>query len=222
LYVCSVTAQSYNEKKIAYREAYMLYLLRNGAPPVTVFKFCEELGQPESEFYKAYSSFNALEKDIWLEFFNVVKNTLDQDENYRSYTVYEKWLSFLYTLIEEVKRNRSYVVLKCENLERTHLRPFFLDSFRREFNTFSAELVEQGISSDEIATRPVVTAKYNEVLWVQFLYVLRVWTNDESEDFQVTDAAIEKTSVLLFELMKKGPIDMLIDFVKFAYQNKAY
>jgi hypothetical protein len=59
-------------------------------------------------------------------------------------------------------------------------------------------------------------------LWVQFLYVLRVWTNDESEDFQVTDAAIEKTSVLLFELMKKGPIDMLIDFVKFAYQNKAY
>jgi len=59
-------------------------------------------------------------------------------------------------------------------------------------------------------------------LWVQLLYITRVWANDESEDFQVTDAAIEKSSVLLFELMKSGPVDLLIDFLKFAYQNKAY
>ena len=54
------------------------------------------------------------------------------------------------------------------------------------------------------------------------MYITRVWTNDESEDFQVTDAAIEKSSALLFELMKSGPVDLLIDFLKFAYQNKAY
>jgi hypothetical protein len=83
-------------------------------------------------------------------------------------------------------------------------------------------VVNKGLETEEIATRPIVTDKYNEVLWGQFLYVLRVWMNDESKDFQTTDAAIEKTSALLFELMKKGPIDLLIDFLKFAYQNKAY
>jgi hypothetical protein len=209
-------------KKEALREAYLLYLLRNGNPPVTVFKFCEELGIEEQAFYQAYGSFTAIDKDIWLSFFASVKSTLHQDDNYTSFSVYEKWLSFLYTLIEVLKKNRSYVVLKCHPLDRKQLRPIFMDSFRKEFGPFAQGIIEEGLTNEEIATRPVVTTKYDEVLWVQYLYILRVWVNDESDDFQVTDAAIEKTSVLLFELMKKGPIDMLIDFLKFAYQHKAY
>jgi hypothetical protein len=217
-----VINQPSTDKKIALREAYMLYLLRNGKPPVTVFKFCEELGIEEQEFYKAYTSFTALDKDIWLGFFTSIKHTLEQDDNYASFSVYEKWLSFLYTLLEILKHNRSYVVLKCEQMDRKQLRPIFMDNFRQEFGKLANEIIQEGLSTEEIASRPVVSAKYDEVLWVQYLYVVRVWVNDESEDFQVTDAAIEKTSVLLFELMKKGPIDMLIDFLKFAYQNKAY
>jgi hypothetical protein len=214
--------QTGTDKKQFFREAYLLHLLRNGEAPVTVYKFCEELGVQEQEFYQAFSSFQAIDKDIWKGFFASVKHTLEQDDNYFSFSSYEKWLSFLYTLIEVLKQNRSYVVLQCATLDRKQLRPAFLDHFRKEFNGLCQEIIQEGISTEEIATRPVVTTKYNEVLWVQYLYVLRVWINDESEDFQITDAAIEKTSVLLFELMKKGPIDMLIDFVKFAYQNKAY
>jgi hypothetical protein len=210
------------EMKSLFRKEFMLYLLRNGKSPVTVYAFCEDIGVQESEFYNFYGSFKTLEKDIWTEMFENVSAILNSDENYPEYTSYEKWLSFLYTIIEEFKTNRSYVMLRCEDLEIKELRPWFLDSFKKNVSQLVGEIVNQGLESDEIATRPVITSKYNEVLWVQFLYVLRVWVNDESEDFQITDAAIEKTSVMLFEMMKKGPIDMLIDFVKFAYQNKAY
>jgi len=34
--------------------------------------------------------------------------------------------------------------------------------------------------------------------------------------------AIEKTSALVFELLRQASIDLLLDFIKFAYQNKAY
>ena len=210
------------EMKVLFRKEYMLYLLRNGKTPVTIYAFCEDIDVLEQEFYKYYGSFKALEKDVWNEMFENVNAILLSDENFPEYTSYEKWLSFLYTLIEEFKSNRSYVMLRCENLERTEFRPWFLEGFRVSVFTFITDVVNQGLESDEIASRPVITSKYNEVLWVQFLYVIRVWVNDESEDFQITDAAIEKTSVMLFEMMKKGPIDMLIDFVKFAYQNKAY
>ena len=84
------------------------------------------------------------------------------------------------------------------------------------------KFLTKGFESNEIVSRPLISSKYYEALWVQLLYVTRVWTIDESEDFQVTDAAIEKSSALLFELMKSGPVDLLIDFCKFAYQNKAY
>ena len=59
-------------------------------------------------------------------------------------------------------------------------------------------------------------------MWIQFLYISRDWANDDSEEFQITDAAIEKSVNLIFELMRKGPVDLMIDFAKFAYQNKAY
>jgi len=180
------------------------------------------LGVDESIFYKYYNSFRSVEKEVWLTFYKEVKQALEGDSEYSSYSTHEKYLSFLYTLIEVYKQNRSYVVLRYAEVNRKSFRPWFIDLFREEFAIWTKEILDEGFDSDEIVSRPLFSAKYHEALWVQLLYITRVWTNDESEDFQVTDAAIEKSSVLLFELMKSGPVDLLIDFLKFAYQNKAY
>lgn len=208
--------------KAVLQNEYILYLLRNGKPPVTVFSFCEQLELTENEFYAEFNSFKVLESSVWELFFNQTLEAINQDEEFYNYTAQEKVLSFFYTIIEVFKQNRSFVILQLGGLSRKEFRPTTLDSFRVLFNDWVLEVVNKGIDTEEIAARPLITDKYNEVLWGQFLYVLRVWMNDESKDFQTTDAAIEKTSALLFELMRKGPIDLLIDFLKFAYQNKAY
>jgi hypothetical protein len=205
-----------------FKNEFVLYLIRNGERPVTVFKFCEELGVDESLFYKYYNSFRSVETAVWLTFYQEVKKALGRDSEYSSYSAHEKYLSFLYTVVEVYKQNRSYVVLRYSEVDRRSLRPWFMDSLREEFAIWTKEILDEGFASNEIISRPLISSKYHEALWVQLLYITRVWTNDESEDFQVTDAAIEKSSVLLFELMKSGPVDLLIDFLKFAYQNKAY
>ena len=205
-----------------FKNEFVLYLIRNGERPVTVFKFCEELGVDESIFYKYYNSFRSVEKEVWLTFYQEVKKALDQDSEYSSYSAHEKYLSFLYTVVEVYKQNRSYVVLRHAEVDRKSFRPWFMDAFREEFALWTKDILDEGFESNEIISRPLISSKYHEALWVQLLYITRVWTNDESEDFQVTDAAIEKSSALLFELMKSGPVDLLIDFLKFAYQNKAY
>ena len=205
-----------------FKNEFVLYLIRNGERPVTVFKFCEELGVDESLFYKYYNSFRSVEKEVWLTFYQEVKKALGQDSEYSSYSAHEKYLSFLYTVVEVYKQNRSYVVLRYAEVDRRSLRPWFMDSLREEFAIWTKEILDEGFASNEIISRPLISSKYHEALWVQLLYITRVWTNDESEDFQITDAAIEKSSALLFELMKSGPVDLLIDFLKFAYQNKAY
>ena len=210
------------EWKEDFKNEFVLYLIRNGERPVTVFKFCEELGVDESIFYIYYNSFRSVETEVWLTFYQEVKKALDQDSEYSSYSAHEKYLSFLYTVVEVYKQNRSYVVLRYAEVDRRSLRPWFMDSFREEFAIWTKEILDEGFESNEIISRPLISSKYHEALWVQLLYITRVWTNDESEDFQVTDAAIEKSSALLFELMKSGPVDLLIDFLKFAYQNKAY
>ncbi|MCT4581917.1 MAG: TetR family transcriptional regulator C-terminal domain-containing protein [Flavobacteriales bacterium] len=208
--------------KALLQNEYILYLLRNGKPPVTVFAFCEQLEISETDFYAVFNSFKVLESSIWEHFFNETLHALNQDAEFPSYSSHEKVLSFLYTIIEVFKQNRSFIVLKVGELSRKEFRPKSLTTFRTLYNNWTKEIVSKGLETEEIATRPIITEKYDEVFWGQFLYILRVWINDESNDFQTTDAAIEKTSALIFELLKKGPIDLLIDFLKFAYQNKAY
>ena len=205
-----------------FKNEFVLYLIRNGEKPVTVFKFCEELGVDESLFYKYYNSFRSVETEVWLTFYQEVKIALGGDAEYSSYSALEKYLSFLYAVVEVYKQNRSYVVLRYAEVNRKSFRPWFMDSLREEFAIWTKEILDEGFASNEIISRPLISSKYHEALWVQLLYITRVWTNDESEDFQLTDAAIEKSSALLFELMKSGPVDLLIDFLKFAYQNKAY
>ena len=210
------------EWKENFKNEFVLYLIRNGEKPVTVFKFCEELGVDESMFYKFYNSFRSVETEVWLTFYQEVKIALGGDAEYSSYSALEKYLSFLYAVVEVYKQNRSYVVLRYAEVDRKSFRPWFMDAFREEFTIWTKEILDEGFDSNEIIARPLISSKYHEALWVQLLYITRVWTNDESEDFQLTDAAIEKSSALLFELMKSGPVDLLIDFLKFAYQNKAY
>lgn len=208
--------------KTVLQNEYILHLLRNGKAPVTVFSFCEQLKVDESDFYTHFNSFSILEASVWELLFNQTIDAINQDEEFPTYSAQDKVLSFLYTIVEVFKQNRSFIVLKLGDISRKDFRPKELSIFRALFNEWIKEVISKGLETEEIATRPVITDKYNEVIWGQFLYILRVWINDESKDFQTTDAAIEKTSALLFELMKKGPLDLLIDFLKFAYQNKAY
>jgi len=208
--------------KTVLQNEYILHLLRNGKEPVTVFSFCEELKIDENDFYANFNSFKLLEASIWELLFNQTIEAINQDEDFPTYSAQDKVLSFFYTVAEVFKQNRSFIVLKLGDLSCKDLRPKALAEFRPLFNDWVKDVIAKGLETEEIATRPIITDKYNEVIWGQFLYILRVWINDESRDFQTTDAAIEKTSALLFELMKKGPLDLMIDFVKFAYQNKAY
>lgn len=205
-----------------FKDEYVLILLRTGEAPVTVFNFCENLNIGEAVFYQYFNSFRSLEKAVWKSFYNNVRVALEQDDEYPSYSAHEKYLSFLYTIVEVFKQNRSYVALRFSKVDRKAFRPWFLETFKEEFSEWTKEVLGGGFETEEIVSRPVVSSKYHEVLWGQLLYITRVWVNDESEDFQITDAAIEKSTALLFELMKKGPVDLMIDFLKFAYQNKAY
>ncbi|MBT6029867.1 MAG: TetR/AcrR family transcriptional regulator, partial [Crocinitomicaceae bacterium] len=168
------------------------------------------------------SSFKALEKEIWHNIFQHVNIALDLDAEYLTYSGKDKVLSFHYTLIEVYKQNQSFVKHRLTGLSRQSFEPWFLKEFKVAYIEMINSILSEAITSEEIIERLYISDYYKDVLWLQFLYVSRVWANDDSKDYQITDAAIEKSVNLLFELMRKGPLDMAIEFAKFMYQNKAY
>ncbi len=200
--------------------AYKEYILVHGNEPTSVFQFTRELKLREEEFYKHFGSFKSIKKSIWTGFIKDTISALDSDESYTSYSVREKLLSFYYTLIEILKKDRSYALVSLKDMKKPDLTPSFLRDFKDHFKNYVMELVNEGLATEEIVKRPVISERYHDGLWLQLLFVINFWVKDDSTNFEKTDAAIEKSVNLSFELMGRGPLDMMVDFAKFLYQNR--
>ncbi|QIP14532.1 TetR/AcrR family transcriptional regulator [Spirosoma aureum] len=216
------------------RKAYTEYVLENGKQPTSVFQFARKLKLAEADFYNDYASFDAIEADIWLTFFNQAKATVEADDTYQGYSVREKLLAFYYTWIELLKAQRSFVVYSFGRLRaesgihsaRGRLsgslstKTQVLNPFKEAFFDYARDLLAEGRESKEVEPRPFITDRYPNALWAQTLYLLDFWVRDVSKNFEKTDTAIEKAVNTAFDLIGRSPLDTLFDFAKFIYQNK--
>ncbi|KAA2239327.1 TetR/AcrR family transcriptional regulator [Chitinophaga agrisoli] len=202
------------------REAYKLYWLENGKPPVSVYAFCKIAGMPEPAFYDLYSSLEAVEKDIWLAIFEDTVNQLKADETYLKYSAREKLLTFYFMWVQKLKADRSYVLLQKEKFGFPVLHQAQLDNFRKAFHGYVEELVKEGYQTTEIKERKYISDQYVHGFWLQALFVLRYWIDDTSDQFEMTDAAIEKAVHLSFQLIGTTTFDSLLDFGKFMFTGK--
>jgi CHAT domain-containing protein len=207
------------DKKLI-RDAYKTYWLENGKRPVSIYVFCQQLGIAETAFYDIYSSFDAVEKDLWLSYFQDTVEKLHTDEIYRNYSAQEKLLTFYFMWVQQLKENRSYILQQKENyrVPGSHLDK--LETFRIAFYDYIRELVKEGYTSNEIKERKFISDQYVHGFWMQALFVLRYWTKDDSAQFEMTDAAIEKAVNLSFQLISSNTLDSLVDFGKFMFTRK--
>ena len=105
---------------------YMEYMLLQEKTPSSVFAFTRAIKIREADFYAHYNSFRALEGDIWRTWFEETVDVLHNDKEYAQYSVREKMLSFYYTWLEMLAKNRSYVLMKFEKMTSSDLSPAFL------------------------------------------------------------------------------------------------
>jgi hypothetical protein len=199
--------------------AYIDFILTNGKKPVSVYEFVKKLKIDEQEFYKFFSSFEALEKSIWAGFIQSTLDSLAVSQEYQTFPAKEKLLSFYYTYVEVLKRNRSFISASMDKGPEM-LWNNTLSKARDVFKVYVSELLAEATESGEVKQRPYISDKYPEGLWLQLLFVTRFWIKDDSTGFEKTDAAIEKALKVSFDLMGPGALDSLVDMAKFLYQNK--
>jgi len=202
-------------------KSYVRYVLTHGKKPTSVFLFMEELGYEEKSFYEHFASFEAIDNSIWL---TILKDTLAKvksEEVYQEYSIREKLLSFCYTLVEEMKNQRSFVVfcVKKSQQSNTLTCPDFLKGFKKEFKEYASELITEGTDTQEIASRTFITERYPDILWIQIQNIISFWVNDNSTSFEKTDQYIEKAVNLSFDILGRNAFDSAIDFAKFMFQK---
>ena len=79
--------------------------------------------------------------------------------------------------------------------------------------------MSEGIESDDIASRPFISDHYPKVLWGQTLLILKTWVKDLSDDFDRSDATVEKSTSFAFDLLERGLFDSGFDLAKFLFSK---
>lgn len=200
-------------------QGYKEYILTEGKAPASVFIFCKKIGLKETEFYEHFGSFDGIEKSIWAGYVDRVIKRLTSDADYVKFSVREKILSFYFSLSEVLKGDRSFVLLQLKSWRKQVVTPSFLQTFHASFEAWVTGVIAEGKTSGEIARRPFIDERYQHLFWLHLMFVVQFWGHDDSADFNKTDAAIEKSVNLAFDLIGKGILDNAIDFGKFLYQN---
>lgn len=216
--VKKITKKDYRKRIL---EGFKNHVLEHGDLPKSVFKFAKDLKMKEENFYTYFTSFESIKSTILVDIFEETLTQIAAQGVFEEYSAREKFLSFLFTWIEELKKNRSYLLALYESKAKSIISlPKESAEFKEKFKAFVNGIILEGKETEEIVTRPVISDRYDEALWIQVGFVFRYWLDDRSPRFEKTDAAIEKSVNLGFDLMGKSALDSFLDFAKFMYQSK--
>lgn len=198
---------------------YMDHVLEHETHPKSVYKFAKNNNFKEQDFYQFYGSIKALRQDIWTQFYLNASQLLDNNEEVDAYSSREKMLTFFYTLFEIFTANRSYIlyVLEEHNDQLKNLEQ--LKELRKHIKDFASELIEDDNDEKQNKILQKNTKLYSEGAWIQFLFLLKFWKDDNSANFEKTDVAIEKSVNTIFDVFDNTPLDKVFDFGKFIYKE---
>jgi hypothetical protein len=144
---------------------------------------------------------------------------LHSDPIFVEYSSREKLLAFYFTLIEVLKEREKFSKVYLRRLNFLPLKSF-MSGFKENYIRFINSVLSQGKQEGEVIERYVVSDQYDQIIWLQLVFVLKFWASDNSDDFEKTDAAIEKAVNTLYDLIGRNPVDSLFDLGKFIYQNR--
>ncbi len=208
------------KKTIDIREAYITFVLLEGKKPKSVFAFCHENGIDESAFYEKYTSFEHIEEDVWRHLVEGTIDMLRNSEGFDGYTAREKILGFYFTFFQEALNKRSFIRYSCPtDMKGWRLPNLPMKATKESFNDFAENVLALGVESGEIANRDKVNNYYKDLMWMQFQFLIQFWIRDNSQGFEKTDAAIEKSVNVWFDLIERGALESAIDFGRFMLQQ---
>ncbi|MEM7298302.1 MAG: hypothetical protein AAF391_08560 [Bacteroidota bacterium] len=206
--------------KESIQTGYQDYLLEEGKNPETVRVFTKYLKITDTDFYQHFGSLRTIESSIWDGYYTRTLDVLHKDPDFEEMTGREKHLSFLYTMLEIMKADRSYILFKLEN-KKPHELPEELLKTQRIINQAEIDWAKTFNFLPEKANN-ITHFAYKKVLWTHSISVIQFWMKDDSGDSKDTDIFIEKSTRTAFDIGELPAIDSIIDLSKFFLQRMGF
>lgn len=199
---------------------YMDYVLEHEKTPKSVYKFAKDNEMTEQDFYQYFGSFEGLRKSIWDKFFENTMQVMQKSKEYNTFSNREKLLTFFYTFFEVLSANRSYVLYTLNEHEMPLKNIDQLKNLRKRIKDYAKTLIQERNNEKTLKLFQQNEMIFSEGVWVQFLFLLKFWMDDNSAAFESTDVAIEKSVNTVFDLFDNTPLERVVDLGKFLWKER--
>jgi hypothetical protein len=200
-------------------EHYSNHLREHGHPPQSVFRFCKELEIAESDFFRTFGSLEAVESELWRAMIERVIGSVSAGPEWESFGARQRTLAFLFAFLEASLDVRSLLLTRRE-LFRPLCRNHAITGFAHAHKRFTADVIAKGQETNEVAERGPIAAIYPEVFLTHLLAVIEFHLADTSAGFERTDAFVEKSVNLAFDLIRAQAVDSAFDLVRFLLPRR--
>jgi AcrR family transcriptional regulator len=199
---------------------YMNTVLDTGEAPKSIYSLTKELNISEREFYQYFSSFDVLEKEIFVIFFENAMRLLKDNQDFNGYNATNKLLSFYFTFIEILTENRSFVISRLQS-KKNPMAPFkILDPMKHVFFAFVNELDVETLDLKQEQLEKLQNKGKENIFWAQFMMILKFWIEDHYASFEKTDIFIEKSVHASFDILNIKPVQSFLELGKFLLKEK--
>ncbi len=199
-------------------EKYEHHVLEHGQAPPSVFKFARDLEITEREFFEHFASFDAVERQFWRGIATEVIAAIQSGPEWGTFDARQKMLTLTFAFLEKALDHRSFFLARFPCLGKNPANST-ADGLRRDIHDFALDVLREGKERSEIPERGPLNRAYPAALSNVFLTAIDFWLKDESTGFERTDAYVEKSFTLAFDLIGSSAIDSAVDLVRFLTQR---
>lgn len=192
---------------------YVNYLRIHGKAPDSVIQLCNQLEINEKDFFTEFPSFQAVEKAFWGDRIVEVIYAVTAGEEYETFTAKQRFQTVIFAFLEKSLEYRSLILIRfvCGPVKK----PRELEKFEKEFKSFCEGILKHGRETGEVAERGKLDALVPEGLYMAFRSAIEYHLHDESDGYERSDAYVEKTTQLAFDLIKTQAVDSAFDLARF-------
>ncbi|MEM6264586.1 MAG: TetR family transcriptional regulator C-terminal domain-containing protein [Bacteroidota bacterium] len=207
------------ESKQELIDAYKTYLVTQKRRPISIRTFIEGGDVTEATFRTYYKSLNQLENELIAQPFVRSLQAMSESPDFEAYGTYESLQAVFFTWIQELETIREEVKLIEKAAFPSITTPYYQRKTEQLFTGFIQAILKEGMDRGEVASRPFISEKYAEALWLEARVLFGFWLNDNSANREQTDAAVDKAVGFAYDLIRPNALDSGVDFVKFLLKK---
>lgn len=141
---------------------------------------------------------------------------IDEIEDFEGYAISEKISNFIYTMFDLMNERAKFV-------EDTFDKYIFRKGGRSEFHEETTSLFKEFLTTDgniAVSAGFFMGDAYYKILSSQYLFLIKYWLSDTSDNKERTLALADKLSSLFEEIVYNKTVDKGFDLIKFIFGNK--